>query len=126
MWPIITFNQIEQALVSEATTKVKADGRIDFTNHPEFQSGLAKFAGKIGRGDSGNPAFLIYGGWPILLYCVQFGGCGQGPCLHLRREDIQRTMDDLCPGYKLDEFDFSAVGGGSGRRIDTEKDTRLL
>ena len=30
--------------------------------------------------------------------------------MHLFRNEIQTVMDELCPGYKLEEFDFAAVG----------------
>ena len=63
-----------------------------------------------GGGDSGNPAFLIVDNQPILLYCLFRGGYGSGPALHLYRREIQAAMDELCPGYTLETFDFASVG----------------
>ena len=60
-------------------------------------------------GDSSNPAFLLIGNEPILLYCLQIGDVGHGPEIHRYRREIQAAMDDLCPGYKLEAFDFSTV-----------------
>lgn len=60
-------------------------------------------------GDSGNPAFLLIGNERVLLYCLTSGGCGCGPLLHIRRKEIQKTMDELCPGYTLECFDFSKL-----------------
>ena len=63
--------------------------------------------GKIVTGDSGNPAFLLIGSEPILLYCLHTGGVGHGPAIHAHRREIQKAMDELCPGYMLEVFDFS-------------------
>ena len=57
--------------------------------------------------DSGNPAFLLVGNEPILLYCLYSGGVGHGPAIHLYAKEVQKAMDELCPSYKLESFDFS-------------------
>ena len=67
--------------------------------------------GKIVAGDSGNPAFLLIGNEPVLLYCLLSGGVGHGPALHRYRREIQAAMGALCPGYRLESFDLSAAGG---------------
>ena len=73
-------------------------------------AGWKALSGKIVGGDSGDPAFLLIGDEPILLYCLHYGGVGSGPPLHHHRKEIQKAMDDLCPGYKLEMFNFRKVG----------------
>jgi len=109
-WPVVTFNQNKQLLLSELTCewnqKVKEMFLINrWTRNEQF----GKLGGKIVVGDSGNPAFMIYKGHPILLYCLFLGCAGSGPQIHQFRRQIQETMDDLCPGYKLDTFDFESA-----------------
>lgn len=70
----------------------------------------ALFSERIVGGDSGQPCFLIVGREPVLLYTMKKGGAGAGPNIHRLRREIQRTMDELCPGYKLETLDFSKVG----------------
>jgi len=45
----------------------------------------------------------------ILLYCLYTGGAGLGPFVHTKRRQIQQAMNNLCPGYKLETFDFAAA-----------------
>jgi len=70
----------------------------------------AAFGECVKSGDSGNPAFLLINDNPVLLCCIS-GSCGgcSGPPLHLYRSEIQKAMDELCPGYKLADFDFSSI-----------------
>ena len=104
--PIVTFNQHEQVLLSEfqiISTNMYTNVAL---TKPEWKA----FGGQMVTGDSGNPAFLLIGNEPILLYCLQCGGAGLGPPIHKHRREIQKAMDELCPGYKLESFDFSTVG----------------
>lgn len=103
--PIVTFTQHEKALLSEChgiTTNTVMNGQS--TNVLWKTLG-----GTIVGGDSGNPAFLLIGNQPILLYCLFSGGVGHGPSVFHHRKAIQKAMDELCPGYKLETFDFSKV-----------------
>lgn len=104
--PIVTFNQHEQALLSELQNITT--NRL--TNLASGKSNWRALGGKIVGGDSGNPAFLLIGNEPILLYCLYSGGIGHGPAIHRYRREIQKAMDELCPGYKLESFDFASVG----------------
>ena len=103
--PIVTFTQHEKALLSECrgiTTNTVMNG--------QSTNALWKIlGGNIVVGDSGNPAFLLIGNQPILLYCLLSGGVGHGPAIHRYRREIQKAMDELCPGYQLEAFDFSKV-----------------
>lgn len=117
--PIVTFSQREQAYLSECrgitsngVSNAAATGglRRQECRLPDWGA----LGGKIVKGDSGNPAFLLIGNEPILLYCLQSGGAGHGPAIHRYRREIQRAMDELCPGYKLEPFDFSAIDLVSG------------
>ena len=103
--PIVTFNQSEKAYLSKC-------GRIMTNSIDNIVSPHEKWKalqGSIVTGDSGNPAFLLIGREPILLYCLYSGGLGHGQSVFRYRKEIQRVMDELCPGYKLEPFDFSKV-----------------
>ena len=103
--PIVTFTQHEKALLSEChgiTTNTVMNG--------QSTNALWKtLGGNIVVGDSGNPAFLLIGNQPIMLYCLLSGGVGHGPSVFAHRKEIQAAMDELCPGYQLEPFDFSKV-----------------
>lgn len=105
--PIATFNRQEKLFLTAAGAIPTSrspnayahsliPARKEFQNHRE----------RIVVGDSGNPAFLLLNGEPVLLYCLHYGGCGAGPALHLYAFEIQRIMDELCPGYRLEFYRF--------------------
>ena len=104
--PIVTFNQREQAFLSEC----RGMTTNSISNAASTNAAWKALGGKIVTGDSGNPAFLLIGNEPILLYCLLRGGIGHGPAIHRYRREIQKAMDELCPGYKLERFDFSKAG----------------
>ena len=62
-----------------------------------------------GTATGNGAAFLLIGNEPILLYCLHTGGVGHGPSVFHHRKEIQQAMDELCPGYKLEAFDFGAL-----------------
>lgn len=108
--PVATFNQHEEVFLTSLkaiSTNEVARGQGSYQSPGNLQAALRK---PIVGGDSGNPAFLLIGDEPILLYCLRSGGCGSGPAIHRYRSEIQKAMDDLCPGYKLETFDFRKVG----------------
>lgn len=103
--PIVTFTQREKAFLSECrgmTTNMVMNG---LSTNAVWKA----IGGNIVVGDSGNPAFLLVGHQPVLLYCLLSGGVGHGPSIFAHRKEIQKAMDDLCPGYKLETFDFGKV-----------------
>ena len=104
---IVTFNQREQAFLSECRG-ITSNG---VSNAAATNAQWKALGGKIVVGDSGNPAFLLVGNEPILLYCLYSGGIGHGPAIHGHRREIQKAMDELCPGYRLEEFDFKSLNG---------------
>ena len=110
-FPVVTFNQNEKVFLTELSRIPDADAAWKQCTSRAFRDGKrAGFREEIVRGDSGNPAFLLVGDEAILLYCLLGSGCGNGPPLNLYRREIQAAMDELCPGYKLECFDFSKVG----------------
>ena len=110
--PVVTFTQDERVLLfALGYLKRKDTGKpIDaIGSHFPGSPTQLRFNEKIITGDSGNPAFLLFGREPVLAYCLH-GGCGgNGPAIHFYRREIQATMDALSPGYKLEEFDFAAL-----------------
>lgn len=104
--PIVTFNQREQAFLSQLNgISTNAQARFISNIAPTNRSWRA-LGGRMIGGDSGNPAFLLVGKDPILLYCLLSGGVGHGPSVFHYRREIQKAMDDLAPGYRLEAFDF--------------------
>ena len=103
--PIVTFNQREQVFLSEC----RSIASNYLSNAASTNAAWKALGGKIVTGDSGNPAFLLIGREPILVYCLLSGGVGHGPAIHSYRHEIQKAMDELSPGYTLEVFDFSRV-----------------
>ena len=109
--PIVTFNQKEQMLLSEVRSI-----KTNFVFNAASTNATRKaFGGKMVVGDSGNPAFLLIGNEAILLYCLHTGGVGHGPFVFHYRKEIQKAMDELCPGYTLETFDFEKVRCDDGK-----------
>ena len=107
--PVATFNRQEKLFLTESnaipTNRLsKGYVRSSVIHRKDFGA----FRERIVVGDSGNPVFLLIGDEPVLLCCLQFGGCGLGPALHLYANEIQRAMDELCPGYKLEFYSFNS------------------
>lgn len=107
--PVVTFNQHENAFLTYMTM-IFTDPKVRMLCGREPSDPKQKlFRRQIIVGDSGDPAFLLIGNHPILLYCLYGGGCGSGHALHRKRYQIQAAMDELCPGYTLEVFDFKRV-----------------
>lgn len=110
--PTVSFTQGEKAYVNDLNAiSTNALSRY-MTSRKPTDSRRMQFRDRLIVGDSGNPVFLIVGNAPILLYCLKTGGAGGGPAIHRYRFEIQQVMDELCPGYKLESFDFSKVVRG--------------
>lgn len=105
--PVVTLNRQEKAFVTELNVIPTNGTPPSVRNREPKDARRALFRDRIVIGDSGNPAFLVIGNTPILLYCLQTGGCGCGPFVNQHRRELQAAMDELCPGYKLETFDFS-------------------
>ena len=113
--PVVTFNQHEQLFLNELNA-IPTNGspwRTMSARAPANGCWQA-FRSPLIVGDSGDPAFLLIGREPILLYCLTGGGAGSGPGVHLYRREIQAAMDELCPGYKLEEQSLEGLGGLEG------------
>ena len=109
-FPIGTFNQTEKLFLTQANFLPTNGAPIrGITCRVPEDGNRARFREKIVVGDSGDPAFLLVGDHAILLYCLFGGRTGSGPAVHMFRREIQALMDELCPGYKLETFDFAAL-----------------
>ena len=105
-FPVVTFNQSEEAVLGESSCETMLNPRRWGAN-PSTNAFWRTYQKKLVRGDSGNPAFMLFGNQPVLIYCIYGGGGGVGNPIHAYRRETQRAMDELCPGYKLEEFDFT-------------------
>ena len=107
--PVVSFNQYEQVFLTELCA-IQTDLTYCFVgSRVPKDKNWARFRHPIVVGDSGDPAFLLIGKEPIFVYTLSGGGAGGGPGIHRRRREVQAAMDELCPGYKLEEFDFSRL-----------------
>ena len=108
--PLVTFDQNEKAFLFELGG-ITTNLTYTFGGRRIKDKRRDAFADKIVVGDSGNPAFLLIGDEPVLAYCLYGGGhAGYGPAIHHYQKEVQRVMDELCPGYKLETFDFASIG----------------
>lgn len=108
--PIGTFNQKEKLFLTEANLlSTNGTAITHITCRAPSDERMARFREKMITGDSGNPAFLLVADQAILLYCLRGGGTGDGPAVHIFRQEIQKLMDELCPGYPIEEFDFGGI-----------------
>ena len=107
--PIVTLTRKERAVLAEAN-RIPTNGAPAAVRVRKPRSvARERLREEIVGGDSGNPAFLLVGNDLILLYCLHHGGVGSGPWLHMHRREVQKAMDELCPGYKLETFDFEPI-----------------
>ena len=108
-FPVAVFNRQELVFVKELYPIVKHEAIRFMSCRLPMTESRRPFQDKIVVGDSGNPCFLIVGNEAVLLFCLKQGGDGSGPSLHRYRREIQATMDELCPGYRLEAFDFTRL-----------------
>lgn len=108
--PVVRFNQNDELLLNvlNAMPTNGASSKTATCMMPPT-SVAQLFNRPVMIGDSGNPAFILIGNQPILLFCVFCTGMGSGSSLHRYHYEIQRAMDDLCPSYHLETFDFSKI-----------------
>lgn len=110
--PVVTFDQEEHALLTELNPILGGETAKFLSSRPSRDRSRAHFQETVISGDSGNPAFLLIGDQPILIYCLKTGGFGAGQSLLYYRDEIQKVMDALCPGYRLESFDFGGLKTG--------------
>ena len=116
--PALGLDQEEKALIcdlwkiSSVETIEGVTGAYTICNTPLDAARLNYCETLIG-GDSGNPAFLIIGGRPVLLTVWTFGPQGAGTSLVDLKQDINTIMRQLearqgsTDGYQLEAIDLS-------------------
>jgi hypothetical protein len=104
--PTVCLDQEEKALGGN----VRSDGKTSISlGLSVFHNYMNKFyESKIG-GDSGNPMFLFWRRYPILLSHLWYGGGGGGPDYHYYRDDINEMMAELGGNRKLHEFNLRKI-----------------
>lgn len=115
--PMLMYDFSEHSIVTDSNSlayhTIWSDGLV-----PVDQDRLAYFEA-VESGDSGDPKYLISGTSAILTCTLKTfgtGDSGSGPFVSFYKKRIQAMMDYLCPGYELEEFDFSKF-----RRLDDEE-----
>ena len=106
--PVVAMTQEEKASVSELMPLL-TNSVYDLVSFrkPKVES-RKPYRLPIRPGDSGGPVFVILGDEAVLLFTLttHMGGYG----FHNFRAEIQSVMDELCPGYTLEVFDFATSG----------------
>lgn len=105
--PVVTFDQEEKLMVADSSALKELSCRSEVSEAIRpYDSTRLSFFETVVSGDSGNPRFLVIGNELVLLYVLHYGGAGSGCFVSHYKNDIQETMDKLCPGYVLEEIDL--------------------
>lgn len=116
--PALALDQEEKALIRDlwrlsAVEEIEGvTGAYTMFDTP-FDAARTDYYEDLIGGDSGNPAFIIIGGQPVLLTVWTFGGPGAGTSLVDFKQDINAIMSQLeaahnsVDGYQLEEIDLS-------------------
>ena len=107
--PMLMLDYSEHAIVTDFagcdSNSCNADGIVPISVD------RSRFFEEVVIGDSGDPKFLVCGN-EVILICtlLTYGsGCsGFGPFTTYYARQLQNSMDELCPGYQLQVFDFSS------------------
>lgn len=105
--PVVIFNQHKGVSLTELCSISTNRQRVAIGCRIPKRESAKRFYNPLKVGDSGNPAFLLLGKTPVLLFTVTTGGAGVGPAIHKCKYAIQKTMDELCPGHQLEFADLS-------------------
>jgi hypothetical protein len=102
--PVVTFDQEEKLIVADISELKEYQKRNEHTGalYPVDSTRLS-FYENVVSGDSGNPRFLIIDRQLVLVSVLYLGGVGSGYFISHYATEIQRAMDNLCPGYQLEE-----------------------
>ena len=99
--PVMCLNQTERASISGLKSL-----NLSFDNI--YPNQYASYYGEIIIGDSGNPAFLVINGKPILLGVFFAGGAGYGSNISYNASAVNSIMSTLGGGYQLTYVDLSS------------------
>ena len=128
--PALRLDQEEKALIGDVWRLSAIEeaegvtGRYTIFDEPLDATRTGFYEGLV-IGDSGNPAFLVINGQPVLLTVWTFGGPGAGTSLADFRQDVNALMSQLeagrgsVDGYQLEAADLSGfvpLRQGDGRR----------
>jgi len=106
--PAVRLDQKKKVLIGDVQSVAVVLGTHTFaTFDSPTDSTRAQYYEDIIGGDSGNPAFLLLRGRPILLTVWTSGGTGQGTSVTALKTDINQLMTDLGGGYRLTEINLS-------------------
>ena len=103
--PMLHLDQEEKALVRDMSPLVAG---ASYCSHKVPQNPTRRsFFEILISGDSGNPAFILVSGEPILMLTHHFSTAGPFYTTHI--DVVNAAMTQLGGGYQLTEADFSAV-----------------
>ena len=113
-FPVVVFDQEEKALVREIPSVYRGTHGVQSLRKPKGEL-RRRFYEDIVGGDCGDPAFLVARGGVIFLATID-SVTGASPSVFMLRKEIQRAMDDLMSGYRLEEYPFAENYLGTNAR----------
>lgn len=107
--PVVTLDQEEKLIVCETGPLQESSTRASLSYGEIPNAGRRiEFYEKIVSGDSGSPRFMLVGQQVVLLYVIYSGEAGAGYFVTHYKDEIQQAMNQMCPGYLLEEVDLSS------------------
>lgn len=105
--PVVTFDQEEKLIVADSAALRDYSSRSEASAALRpYDAARLSFFETVVNGDSGNPRFLVMGNQLILLSVMHYGGVGSGCFVSHYKNEIQRAMDELSPGYRIEEVNL--------------------
>lgn len=98
--PAVVCNKFGQKLQRMTTGTIWANSKLAFAKINPSDDDIV-------GGDSGNPAFLVVDGEPVLIGTLTGGGGGSVTTIHNQITAINAAMTALGGGHQLTEFDLS-------------------
>ena len=118
--PVIRLNQEEKALVGDLqyiARETPYGTNICYSTSCCYPLDIVRlsYSEPVINGDSGNPAFLILNGEPVLLTVWTGGAADSGTSITALKDDLNAMMESLDPrGYQLTEIDLSVFSRLAG------------
>ena len=105
--PAIRLDQEEKALVGDVWYVTLSGPTFESACIVSIDPSRLAFFEDVINYDSGNPAFILINGQPVLLTVWTEGLAGSGTSATAFKADINQLMSDLSGGYQLTEIELS-------------------
>lgn len=106
--PTLAIKGVPVTLCNQFGEQIARDtGLFDPTGSKLSMVKLSPADKDIVSGDSGNPAFLVVGGEPVLLGTLTYGGSGSITTIHDQITEVNAAMTALGGGYQLTQANLT-------------------